>query len=292
MAWSSWLLAGPINVPNGSFESPATPFVSLNFDSWQRTPQPAWWDENTSGAWTNLTGLFKNTAPGSTDHIVNCHSNQAAWLFANPEAGLFQDYDSVDWKDSEPSHAFNAKFEVGKSFCLTFGAIGGGYNMLPGTPLEASLYYRDTSSNKVVVAATNVIYSATHFTSRTQLVYFTVATPVVKETDPWAGQHIGIRFLSTVSPELAGGFWDLDDVRLSSTASPRLTDPFMVNGQFQFTLHGEPGFQIEVLAHHDPAQPIDNWTSIGLLTNHTGTVPFVDTNANFNQRCYRARQMP
>src|SRR5688572_17804193 len=71
-AFAGALLAAPINVPNASFESPATPFVSLNFDAWLRTPQPAWWDENARGAWTNLTGIFKNTPPGSPDHISNC----------------------------------------------------------------------------------------------------------------------------------------------------------------------------------------------------------------------------
>jgi len=292
MAWTCQLPAGPINVPNGSFESPATPFVSLNFDSWQRTPQPGWWDENASGPWANLTGIFKNTAPGSADHIVNCHSNQAAWLFANPEAGLFQDYDSVDWNDLEPSHAFDAKFEAGRLYRLTFGVIGGGYNMLPGTPLEASLYYRDAASNKVMVAATTIVYSTARFTSRTQLVYFEVTTPVVRAGDAWAGQNVGIQFLSTVSGELAGGFWDVDDVRLASTMAPAISSPAMVSGQFQFVLHSEPGAVLEILAHMNPSLPIAEWTSLGKLTNSTGTIPFVDTSPNIGQRCYQVRQLP
>jgi hypothetical protein len=292
MAWAGAVTAGPIHVPNGSFESPATPFVSLNFDSWQRTPQPASWDENIGGPWSNLTGIFKNTASGSADHIVNCDGNQAAWLFANPEAGLFQDYDSVDWNDLEPTHAFDAKFEAGKFYRLSVGLIGGGYNMLPGTPLEASLYYRDAASNQVVVAATTIVYSTTHFTSRTQLFYFDVTSPVVREGDPWAGEHIGIQFLSTVSEALAGGFWDLDDVRLSSTMAPTISSPGMVNGQFQFTLHGEPGMVLEVLANSNPAQSVSNWTSLGTLTNDTGTIPFVDTSPNIGQRFYQVRQLP
>lgn len=284
--------AGPITVPNGSFESPATPFVSLNFDSWQRTPQPAGWDENISGPWANLTGIFKNPAAGSSDHIANCDGNQAAWLFANPEAGLFQDYDSVDWNDSEPTHAFDAKFETGNFYRLTFGVIGGGYNMLPGTPLEASLYYRDAASNKVFVAATTIVYSTSHFTSRTQLFYFELTTPVVRQGDPWAGENIGIQFLSTVSEAPAGGFWDLDNVRLSSTMAPKLSNPGTVNGQFQCILYGEPGRLLEVLANTDPAQPVSNWTSLGMLTNHTGSIPFVDTSPNIGQRFYQVRQMP
>jgi hypothetical protein len=286
------LQAGPINVPNGSFESPATFFVSLNFDSWQRTAQPDWWNENSSGPWTNLTGIFMNTPPGSADHIANCNGNQAAWLFANPDVGLFQDYDSVDWNDAEPTHAFDAKFEAGKFYRLTVGVVGGGYNMPVGTPLEASLYYRDTSSNKVIVAATTITNSAAHFNSRTQLVYFEVTTPVVRAGDPWAGRHIGIQLLSTVSPERAGGYWDLDDVRLFSTFATTFSGSGMENGQFKFTLQGEPGLVLEILASPNPVLPPSSWTSLGTLTNEMGTTTFVDTASSFDQRFYRVRQVP
>ncbi len=291
-AWTGALEAGPITVPNASFESPPTFFVSLNFDSWQRTPQPAWWNENVSGPWTNLTGIFKNTAPGSADHIDNCDGNQAVWLFANPEVGLFQDYDSVDWNHPAPTHAFAAKFEAGKSYRLTVGVIGGGYNMLPETPLEASLYYRDVASNKVIVAATTITYSAAYFSNRTHLVDFTVTTPVVRANDPWAGQNIGIQFLSTVSSGLAGGYWDLDNVRLSSILAPTLSNPVRTPGQFQFTLQGEPGLAFEILASTNIVLPASNWISLGVLTNVAGTIPFIDTSANFAQRFYQARQLP
>ena len=276
---ASTLRAGPINVPNGSFESPATFFVSLNFDSWQRTPQPDWWNETASGPWTNLAGIFKNTPPGSPDHIANCDGNQAAWLFANPEAGLYQD-------------AFDVKFEVGKSYRLTLGAIGGGYNMLPGTPAQASLYYRDAAGNKVIVAATTIVHSAAVFTSRTQLVYFEVTTPIVRAEDSWAGQHLGIQLLSTVSPEQAGGYWDFDDIRLSSTQLPTFAASAVANGRFQFRLQGEPGFAFEILASTNLALPPSNWMSLGTLTNETGTVTFVDTAGNFDQRFYQVRQVP
>jgi len=291
-AFAGAVLAGPINVPNGSFESPATPFVSLNFDSWQRTPQPAWWDENASGPWNNLTGIFKNTSPSSPDHIANCDGNQAAWLFANPEAGLFQDYDSVDWNDPEPAHAFDAKFEAGKSYRLSVGVIGGGYNMPAGSPLEASLYYRDAASNKVIVAATTITHSAAVFSSRTQLVYFEVTTAIVQTGDSWAGKQIGIQLLSTVSPEMAGGYWDFDDVRLSSMQSPVLAASTVTNGHFQFTLRSEPGIAFEILASTNLALPPPSWMRLGTLTNETGTVTFVDTAGNFDQRFYQVRQVP
>ncbi len=286
------LQAGPIHVPNASFEAPATLFVSLLFDSWQRLPQPVGWDENVSGPWTNLTGIFKNTAPGSADHIENCDGNQAVWLFANPDAGLFQDYDSMDWDDPAPTHAFDAKYEAGKSYRLTVGVIGGGYGMLPGTPLEVGLYYRDAASNKIIVAANTITYSSDYFSNRTQLVDFAVTTPVVQAGDPWVDQHIGIQFRSTASSELGAGYWDLDNVRLTSILAPTLVNPVHTNGQFQFMLQSEPGLPVEILASSNLALPVANWTSLGTLTNSSGSTPFIDTSANFDQRFYRARQLP
>ena len=281
-----------IAVPGASFESPATFFATPIVDSWQLMPQPAWWNEAATGPWTNLVGVFKNDPPSSTEHIDNCQGNQAVWLFANPSAGFFQDYDSMDWNDSSPTHAFNAAFEVGKSYRLTVGVIGGGYNMLPGTPLEASLYYRDAVSNKVTVASTTIIYSATYFSNRTHFVDFIVTSPTVRAGDAWAGKNIGIKFLSTVSSELEGGYWDLDNVRLTSILAPILLNPVRTNGQFQFTLQSEPGLAFQILASTNLTLPSTNWTSLGFVTNITGTIPFVDTPANFPQRFYQARQLP
>ena len=40
--------------------------------------------------------------------------------------------------------------------------------------------------------------------------------------DPWAGRHIGVRLLSTVGFDLMGGYWDLDNIRLTATGGPAL----------------------------------------------------------------------
>jgi len=303
--WAGWmgllglagsLQAAPIAVPNGSFESPATFFVSLNIDSWQKTPQPGGWDTNASGEWSNLMGIFKNTAPGSLDHITNCDGNQAMWLFARPEAGLFQDHDSVAWNDPSPSHGFDVRFEIGRSYQLKVGLLvggmGNGGGIQPGATLDLVLYYRDADSNRVSVATTTITNSLSVFSNSTQLLDVAVDVPTVRAGDPCAGQHLGILFLSTVTPELEGGYWDLDNVRLSSILAPTLSNPVRANGQFRFTLLSEPGLAYEVLARSDLTLSGADWTSLGLLTNVTGTVPFVDTNANFDQRFYQARQLP
>lgn len=295
------LSAGPIPVPNSSFESPTTFFVTLNLDNWQRTPQPGWWDTNTSGQWETLVGFFKNTPVGAADHIANCHGNQAMWLFARPEAGLFQDYDSVDWNDPAPTHAFDAKFEAGKSYRLTVGLLVGGManggGVTPGATVDFSLYYRDATSNRIAVATTTITNSLTVFSNSTFLLDFFVEVPVVRPGDAWAGKNIGILLLSSVplpaSPEEeTGGYWDLDNVRLTATLAPTLINPARSTNQFQFTLESEPGMIVEILASTNAALATANWSSIGLITNTTGTIPFIDTFSNFDQRFYQARQLP
>lgn len=284
--------AGPINVPNGSLEAPSTFFVSTIFESWQRTPQPAWWDENATGPWTNLVGIFKNTAPGTADHILNCDSNQAAWLFANPEVGVFQDYQSMDWNDPAPTHAFDVTYEPGKAYRMTVGlAVGtnAGSPMLEGVTLALSLYYLDPLTNRVVLATTVVTNSRSVFTNANYLLDHSVSVPVVRSDDAWAGRHLGVQLLSTASPELVGGYWDFDNVRLESTLAPTLLNPVYTNHQFQFVVQSEPGLPLEVLAATNATLPTAGWTSLGVLTNVTGNIPFIDTSPNFDQRFYQAR---
>ena len=139
------LAAATISVPNASFEAPTVEIVDTNLLNWQKTPKPFWFDE-ANGPWDQLVGVFANTPPGDPRHIENCDGNQAIWIFALPTAGLFQDYNSVGW--SNVTHAFEARFEAGKSYQLTVGALVGAYPMGEGAILEASLYYRDAASNR------------------------------------------------------------------------------------------------------------------------------------------------
>lgn len=289
---SNPLTAAPIPVPNASFESPAAPFPTPNISSWQKTPKPEWYDEGGGGfLWSQLTGIFRNPLVTSTNnHIDNCDGLHAIWLFAVPEVCLFQDYDSMDWNDPGPSHEFDAEFETGKSYHLTVGVIGTGGGMQPGVTLELSLYYRDAAGNRIAVASTSLTNTPAVFSNNTHFVDCHVDVPVVKPGDAWAGQKIGIQFLSTVSSELQGGYWDLDNVRL--VAGPALLSPARTNDQFEFTLLGEPGARFEILTTTNPSLPATNWTSLGLVTNLSGTIPFIDTSANFDQRFYRARQLP
>ncbi len=284
------LLADTIPVPNGSFESPATPYVSINIDSWQKSPKPDDYIESGGFLWSQLTGIFKNTSSGSSDHIDNCDGSQGLWLFAVPQVALFQDYDSIDWRNLPPNHEFNASFIIGRSYHLTVGVIGTGGGMLEGVTLELSLYYRDSISNQVTVAFSTVTNTPTVFSNNTHFVDCRLDVPTVKPTDAWAGQHIGVQFKSTVSTNMQGGYWDLDNVRLIE--GPVLLNPFLSSGQFEFTLLGEVGATFEILTTTNANSPSDNWRSAGTLTNLSGMSVFTDTALDGRGQFYRARQMP
>ena len=255
-------------------------------DFWQKTARPNWYDE-AGGAflWTQLTGEFTNTPPGAFNHIDNCDGGQAAWMFVIPEVGIFQDY------DYPTNHAFNATYEVGKSYHLAVGLIGTGGNMTIGATFELSLYYRDIGSNIIIVAATSVTNLPTVFSNTTHFIDFHADSSFVKASDPWAGQHIGVRLLSSITDtNLEGGYWDLDNVRLTSTRPPTLSNPVWTNGQLSFILQSEPGVTVEIQKSASPGEQI--WSSLGFVTNGSDTISFVDTNATPGQFYYRARLVP
>lgn len=257
----------PIPIPNGSFESPATFFVSTFLDSWQEAPKPAGYVEGGGFTWDQLTGLFVNTAPGAGDHIDNCDGKQAAYLFAVPEAGWFQDHDSRDWNDPVPSHAFDARFEAGKSYELSFGVIAGGGNMLEGVSFEAALYFRDAATQMVTVTATNVVFAREVFPDRKHLTYFRLRLQSVQMDEAWVGQYIGVRFLSTVSPEMQGGYWDLDDVGLVATADPKFAVSVGPTGSgVRLSWPSVMGFRYQIESSED----FNTWSSYGTPLAGTG----------------------
>ena len=283
------LQASTITIPNASFESPPTAYANPFINSWQQVPQPDLNDQTTL-----LTGVFSNQPPADPFHIDNCDGSQAMFLFAVPQAAILQDYDSTDWMNPTPTHAFDAAFEVGKSYRATVGVLGGTNLAIPmqeGTTLELSLYYRDNASNLVNVAATSITNSGDLFPTATHFVDFQVEVPTVQASDAWAGRHIGVRILSTTY-ELIGGYWDLDNVRLASTITPVLLAPGYTNGQFSCTLQSEPGLRFEMLAGTNLELPLSNWTRLGVVTNIGGTVPFLDPASGLTRRFYTARQLP
>jgi len=194
--------------------------VNNQVDGWQKSAQPAWFDPSQTGGvtWDQLSGVFANTAPTSSDHIDNMAGSQAAYMFSLPQVAFFQDFNSTDWNHSTPTHAFNPVFEIGKSYELTVGLIGGGGTMSVGTILELGLYYRDGANNMVNVAANDVTFTPSLFPTTTHFIDFQVNVPTVQATDPWAGKNIGIDLLSLYGQ--GDGYWDLDNVRLTAVPEP------------------------------------------------------------------------
>jgi len=281
-------------VPNNSFEMPANTFASPEMDAWQKSPQPFWYTNTGPFAWENLMGQFVNTTNGAPDHIGNLDGRQAAFLFALPEVALFQDYTTVFGTNTAPTHDFTATYETGRSYNLTVGVLGNNGGMARGATLQLSLYYRDSSSNMVTVASTTITNSADLFPTNTHLIDFAVVVPAVRGNEPWAGRHIGIQIASSISlfePALAGGYWDVDNVRLQTVRDPFLKNSGVSGGQFTFTLDSAPG-RLEILTSTNVTLPTFAWTTLGAVTNSAGTLPVTDPNTISGQRFYKARQIP
>ena len=266
-------------------------FVDTNIESWQKGAKPAWYTEDGGFFWTQLTGTFKNAAPGKPDHLDNCDGEQAIWLFAVPEVALFQDYNSVDWNDPEPSHKFNARYRVGKSYNLSIAVNGGGGGMKPGVTLQVSLYFRDVSSNIVTVASTAISNSFETFPNHTHLTDFSVSTPIIKPNDPWADAQIGIQLLSTVDFELQGGYWDIDNVRLEEREAPILSQTFVGESLVSFKIQSDPGSIVEVLTTTELGSREPSWIALSTLTNATGSIVFTDQRRTESHRFYMARRL-
>jgi len=215
IALNAQLGAQPIAVPNFSFESqtaPATyPYVNINIDSWQKAPEPAYYDPIIGTPygipWAGTAGVFLDVNP-----YANHVGTQCGYILGFPQVTLFQDY------NSSPTHDFNATFDVGRAYNLTI-CVFGKNTLAPGSTLDLSLYYVDGGGNHVNVTSTTVVYSAAAFPTANplNLVDYQVNVPLVQASDAWAGKNIGIQLLSTTPLEMStGGNWDFDNVRLTA----------------------------------------------------------------------------
>jgi hypothetical protein len=215
---ANMLAAAVIEVPNGSFESPylpmEAPYATSDISDWQKAPAPGWWLGYGYSAqqWAETAGVFVSVPASPIDNI---DGRQAAFLFATPDVELFQDLD--------------VQFEVGQAYDLVVAMQGGGnptYTppMRAGVTLEIRLYYRDDSQNRVAVGSTVVTNPEDNYTI-TNLSDYQLHVPAVTAQDAWAGRNIGVQLISTLTladlaAGKAGGFWDIDNVRLSAVPEP------------------------------------------------------------------------
>jgi PEP-CTERM motif len=186
----------PIAVPNGSFESQSAfnpNGVSLNVDSWTKLPNPG---DSTS---FQFFGNFFNApnSPGNT--IDNVDGAQAAYALNIPGTGVQQLLSSSD-----------GVFQVGVSYTLTVGLTANSL-VTSSDAFSIGLYYLDGTTQTTV--AETIVPGG--FPNKTHLIDSSVILPAVQAGDAWAGKAIGIQLF--VSSGSGSAYWDLDNVRLTST---------------------------------------------------------------------------
>jgi hypothetical protein len=197
IAISVWAVApaesASIAIANASFESPV-----VDPNGWGAFPVVDGWieiDLDLLGS-TN-TGVFLNTPADSFDHVVNADGRQLAFLASALGNGLEQD--------------LAATYKAGCDYRLTVGVgISSRYAPRAEPPVDTLnlvLYYLD-GNTPVDIASASVEAAGL---SPTQLQDVSLRLPTVDSNDAWAGKSIGVAIRATGQ---AGGFWDLDNVRL------------------------------------------------------------------------------
>ena len=190
--------AGSIPIENASFEAP----LIDPHNAYGAVPEADGWTEidmDPEGKSRN-TGVFANTEPNSSDHVFNADGGQLAFLGSEKGNALEQD--------------LAAAYKVGCDYQLI---VAVGVSMLfppsaevPADTLELVLYYRDANEPVDIVSRT-----VTAMPWSQVLQDFFVYLPTVQSGDTYAGKTIGVAIRAT---GMAGGFWDLDNVRLVETA--------------------------------------------------------------------------
>ena len=207
-------------MPNGSFEQQSgvgQPFnTNINVDSWQKPDRPDYFPAGGYNGfyWVQTSGVFVDTNP-----YTNHAGTQAAYVLPFPTAGFFQDYNTIDYDDTMPSHAFDATYLPGKSYTLTIGVYGKGL-VDNYSSILFSLYYRDDANAIVPIQSTLLTYTTAQFpgTAPLSLVDAPVFVSNVQPGEAWAGRKIGIQVQAVAGD--GQGNWDLDNVRLSETPEP------------------------------------------------------------------------
>jgi hypothetical protein len=232
--WAAAPVSISIPVANASFEAPV---VDPNgFGAWPFAD--GWLELDLDTVTSSNTGVFLNTPIGSPDRMVNAEGGQLAFLSSQRGNSLEQDLRTV--------------CRVGCDYRLTVG-VGVSARFPPSVAspadaLEIVLYYLDGNEPRDIVHRT----VEPNGLSSTQLQDFSVILPAVRAEDAWAGKTIGVAIRAAGK---AGGFWDLDNVRL--TESMPVSIP-VENASFEAPAIDPNAF---------PAVPfVDKWLELDLDT--------------------------
>jgi hypothetical protein len=183
------------------------------------------------------------------DHVTNADGAQLAFLGSEQGNALEQDLAAV--------------FSVGCDYRLTV-AVGVSAQFPPSSAepadgIELVLYYHDANEPTDIARRT---VEATGLSS-THLEDFSVYLATVRPDDPWVGKPIGVAIRAC---GLAGGFWDLDDVRLTESLPESIS---IENPSFESPVVDPNGF---------PVLPyVDGWTELDVdLLGSTNTGVFAN----------------
>jgi len=243
------VLSASISIENASFEAPV-----VDPNGFGAVPQVDGWTEvDIDTLFSTNTGVFANTEPESFDHIVNADGSQLAFLGSQTGNALEQDLDAVY------TPGCDYKLTLGVSVSSRFPPA----SVEPADTLELVFYYLD--ANDVVDIAHKTVEAAGQ--SYTQLQDFSLELPTVQAGDAWAGMRIGIALRATGQP---GGFWDLDNVRLSETAPVSIP---IENASFEAPAVDPNGFGAVPL--------VGGWMEVDVDTlSSTNTGVFANTDPN------------
>ena len=157
-----------------------------------------WLEFDLDSVASSNTGVFANTPIGSPDRMVNADGKQLAFLGSQKGNALEQD--------------LAAAYRVGCDYRLTV-AVGVSSRFPPSAAcagwIPSSWSY--TISMGTSPWTSCIGRSRPNGQSSTQLQDFSVVLPTVRPGDAWAGKTIGVAIRAAGA---AGGFWDLDNVRL------------------------------------------------------------------------------
>jgi len=201
--------AGSIPVANHSFEIPEFNVAENPYGAMSLMPQWTEDDIDPEGLSRN-TGIFLNTPADSNDHITNPDGSQLAF-FGN-------------YQGNSISQFMASKYQVGRSYKLTVG-ICVSHTAPPAGNNPLTLAFTYWGGFMPVDIAT-VQVPPTGLTS-TFLDDFTLSLPTIQAGDAWAGRNIGIAIRASGAE---GGFWDLDNVRLTEyPLIPEFTGDSFIN---------------------------------------------------------------
>lgn len=202
----------PQNSPTGVISSIDHWTMTLEQPYYQPYIVPQFVGTPLEGApWSSLSGVFANPPDlpeYSSVHIQNLDGNQAALMFGFAGLGIYQELSST--------------YAAAQDYHLTVGLVGLGGNMPEGVPFSLQLYYLNAGS-KVIIDTQTVLHTPTLFPDHVTVRDFTLdVTAAEVQAAGAVGKQIGIQFIvnSTFGVDPQGGYWDVDNVRLTETPEP------------------------------------------------------------------------